>query len=222
MLRTGAEYLLLFTIYAVLGWFVESVKTFFPEKKFINRGFLIGPYCPIYGLGAVVITLFFQNVDNLFLIFIGSLLLCGVIEYFTSFLMEKLFKSRWWDYHYKKFNLNGRICLEYLIYFGFAGILIIKVLNPTIFSIINLLTNFWLSIISLILIGNYLIDLKWSIEVASHLQKITKRMQDNTEIADDLRKIVINKYRRHNRILKAFPLIKKQINEEIWQDFSKR
>ena len=219
MLKIIEQYLLLFTIYAFFGWLVESIKTFLHTQKFINRGFLIGPYCPIYGFGAVLITLLLKDVSNLYLIFSLSLILCGLVEYVTSYFMEKFFKSRWWDYHYKKFNLNGRICLEYLIYFGLGGLLILKVFNPIIFNYLNLLSNYWLHIISVILIINYLIDLKWSLEIATHLRKISKKNKDITEIDADLKRIIIQKYRRHNRVIKAFPLIKEQIGEELNQYF---
>ncbi len=214
-MQTIEEYLLLFSFYAVLGWLCESLKSFLHTKKFINRGFFIGPYCPIYGFGALIITIFFKNSQNVFLTFWGSLVLCGLIEYFTSFIMEKMFKTRWWDYHYKKFNINGRICLEYLIYFGLAGLLIINVINPFIFNYLNLISAFWLHIISVLLIINYLIDCKWSYEIALHLKKIQKKPQDITEIDADLKRLILKKAKIHKRVLNAFPLIKEQMGEEI-------
>ncbi len=119
-----SHYIVLFVMYSSLGWFYESFicsKIF--QKKFINRGFLLGPYCPIYGTGAVLCNIVFstpQN-SNVFVIFISCAVGACVIEYITSYVMEKLFNTRWWDYSKLPFNLNGRICLYGALVFGFAG-----------------------------------------------------------------------------------------------------
>ena len=109
-----SHYIVLFVIYSFLGWFYESFicsKIF--QKKFINRGFLLGPYCPIYGTGAVLCNIVFSTPQdsNVFVIFISCAVGACIIEYITSYIMEKLFNTRWWDYSKLPFNLNGRICL---------------------------------------------------------------------------------------------------------------
>ena len=101
-------YFLLFLIYAVLGWCCEVVVAFYNHKKFINRGFLIGPYCPIYGIGVLlIISLLEDFTDSWLALFVLAMVLCMVLEYITSYLMEKIFNARWWDYSSKKFNING-------------------------------------------------------------------------------------------------------------------
>ena len=119
-----SHYIVLFVIYSFLGWFYESFicsKIF--QKKFINRGFLLGPYCPIYGTGAVLCNIVFSTPQdsNVFVIFISCAVGACIIEYITSYIMEKLFNTRWWDYSKLPFNLNGRICLYGALVFGFAG-----------------------------------------------------------------------------------------------------
>ena len=97
------KYFLLFLIYAILGWIMESALVSFQSGKLINRGFLIGPYCPIYGWGGLIITLYLtQYKDNIFTVFFLAVIVCSILEYFTSYIMEKIFKARWWDYSDRK------------------------------------------------------------------------------------------------------------------------
>ena len=110
---------ILFIIYSFLGWLVEVTKVSIKEKKIVNRGFLIGPLCPIYAVGAVLITWSTKKYeDDIFILFVLSVIICGVLEYFVSFLLEKIFKVKWWDYSDRKYNINGRITLNNLVGFG--------------------------------------------------------------------------------------------------------
>ena len=103
----------------MLGWLMEVTCKLFQFHRFINRGFLIGPYCPIYGFGAVFVTLLLSGFsDHPVAVFLLAMLVCGTLEYVTSYVMEKLFHARWWDYSQRKFNLNGRVCANTLIPFG--------------------------------------------------------------------------------------------------------
>ena len=135
-------YILLFFIYSILGWVMEVIKIFLNPKirRIINRGFLIGPYLPIYGFGVVAITLLLGKYKNdIPALFWLSMITCGILEYGTSYFMEKLFNARWWDYSNKKFNINGRICLETLLPFGITGTLIICYINPIFINLIDML-----------------------------------------------------------------------------------
>ena len=136
------NYIALFFIYSFLGWLMESVSDTIRKKKFVNRGFLIGPYCPIYGAGVLLITILLRKYNNdVWITFLMSLLICGTLEYLTSYVMEKLFNARWWDYSQRKFNINGRICLETLIPFGIAGTFIIYIANPFFLKFINMIPD---------------------------------------------------------------------------------
>ena len=116
-------YFLLFISYSILGWLMEVTVKYFQFRRFINRGFLIGPYCPIYGWGAILITLLLKKyIDDPIALFALGMMLCAILEYFASYLLEKTFKARWWDYSNQKFNINGRICLKTMIVFGLLGI----------------------------------------------------------------------------------------------------
>ena len=120
-------YFILFMFYSFIGWIIEIINEIITEKRYVNRGFLVGPYCPIYGFGTIfMITLLTRYLDDFIVLFIMSVVICSLLEYFTSYIMEKMFKARWWDYSDKKFHINGRICLSNCIAFGVLGLLIVK------------------------------------------------------------------------------------------------
>ena len=111
LLENVEKYMIWLFFYSVVGWIYESTLCSVRAHKFINRGFLNGPYCPIYGWGAVLDILILGKVQNpVLLFFLGAIVTCS-LEYFTSYIMEKLFHARWWDYSKRKFNINGRVCL---------------------------------------------------------------------------------------------------------------
>ena len=116
-------YILLFFTGAFLGWVMEVVCKLIQFGRFINRGFLIGPYCPIYGFGAVLVTALLTPFSaSPPAVFVLAMAVCGTLEYLTSYSMEKLFHARWWDYSHRRFNLNGRVCAGTLIPFGLMGL----------------------------------------------------------------------------------------------------
>ena len=162
---------------------MEVTLQFINKRRFVNRGFLIGPICPIYGYGVLLILLLVGNKGDILAVFLKSILICSLIEYFTSYFMEKLFKARWWDYSSKKFNINGRICLETMVPFGILGTLIIYILNPIAISFLNLFP-YWLQIVFTILfLLIYLIDNIISFEVMNKIKgEIKKQRVDNTEV----------------------------------------
>ncbi len=118
------EYFLWFMIYAILGWAWESFITSVPQRRFVNRGFLNGPYCPIYGVGALLFIFGTNYIENPILRFLAGAIIACALEYVTSWALEKIFKARWWDYTPRRFNLNGRICLEGFLVFGIAAVVI--------------------------------------------------------------------------------------------------
>lgn len=182
MLYNIEIYFLVFLIYSILGWIMECTLGIIENHKFVNRGFLIGPYCPIYGVGVVGVTLLLSRfTNNLFLLFILSTILCGSLEYFTSYIMEKLFHARWWDYTNRKFNINGRICLETLIPFGIISVLILKYLNPFIFNNLYRIPSNLLMYVSITLFVLYLIDTCISLKIISNFKDMNKQAKDNTE-----------------------------------------
>ena len=129
---------ILFWLYSFLGWLMETTLVSLQSKKFINRGFFMGPYCPIYGTGGVLLLVLSPYKDSPFLVFILSIVICSIIEYLTSYILEMIYKVRWWDYSNRMFNLNGRVCLFNSICFGLLGMLMVSYLNPVFLNIIIL------------------------------------------------------------------------------------
>ena len=132
------DYIFYFFFYSFIGWFFESCYCSIRPKKWVNRGFLRGPICPIYGTGGLVMMICLLPLRNLteslyineLLIFVAGAVLCDIVEFMTSYIMEKLFNARWWDYSNKKFNIQGRICLTHTFYWGTCSCLFVFILEP--------------------------------------------------------------------------------------------
>ena len=123
----------LFFVYAFLGWCAEVCYAALRTGKFVNRGFLNGPVCPIYGFGmAAVLWALRPLMGNTVLLFLGSVALTSLLEWLTGFLLEKLFHQRWWDYSDEPFNLGGYICLRFSLYWGLACLFVLKIVHPTV------------------------------------------------------------------------------------------
>lgn len=215
-----SEIFLIFIIYSFLGWFMEVCVALHDENKLINRGFLIGPYCPIYGVGVVAIMLLLHKYDDdPFVLFIMSVLLCSILEYFTGYIMEKLFKARWWDYSHKKFNINGRICLDNLIAFGLLGLFVMYVLNPFILSLLAKVNVVILNIMAIILFILFIIDLSISLKIISGFKNIAKSVKrDNTEeITKNVREMLLNRGGLYKRLVSAFNF---EASEKLLRDFT--
>lgn len=133
--------LLLFFIYAFLGWCFESTVCSVSQHKLVNRGFLSGPVVPVYACGALAVVYCLSPVqDNLPLLYLCSVVLMSAIEYFTGWLLETLFHTRWWDYSSHKFNLHGRICLANCLIFGLMAVLALKLLHPLVLHLVGSLS----------------------------------------------------------------------------------
>ena len=221
-------YFLLFIIYSIAGWLLELICKYIDSKKIINRGFLIGPYCPIYGYGALLITcvLYRYEKDPLVLFFM-TILTCGALEYFTSWIMEKLFKARWWDYSKRKFNLDGRICLGTLIPFGIFGIILTYITNPLLLNCLDRTNIRVLNFIAIFIFTIYLIDNIISTIIIIGFRKTAIRVEregtkdDTEQITKKVREILAQKSWGYNRLIDAFPSLEaikfkiQEITEEV-------
>ena len=205
---TFYNYILYFLIYSFAGWLIEVILKFIDDKKWVNRGFLLGPICPIYGYGVVLILLIIGTNDNdLLSIFLKSIFICSVLEYATSFIMEKLFKARWWDYSQKRFNINGRICLETMLPFGMGATLILYSIHPKIIYLVNLIPHNIKSVVAISLLIIYLIDNIISMRVMNKIKsQIKKEKTDNTaQIKSKVIEWIDNNSFWYKHIKNAFP-----------------
>ncbi len=213
-------YFLLFLTYSCLGWIMEVIATYPDTKKFVNRGFLIGPYCPIYGYCSIAMILLLNNVKSNILLFLLCIIVCSIGEYATSYIMEKMFHARWWDYTKHKFNLNGRICLSNCLAFGILGFLLIKFINPFFFEIYSSLTIKTINILFYTLITIFIIDSIISFNTIFKIKNLSikyKNLDNTSEIKDKIKKMFYKNY-FSKRIFKASPEFHKEIRK-IFEDF---
>lgn len=200
-----------FLIYAVVGWICEMFYTSIPSKKVVNRGFLLGPYCPIYGCGCMLIIWLLEKfTDSPLVLFTQAMVICMALEYLTSLLMEVIFKARWWDYSSQKYNINGRVCLETAIPFGLGGLVIMYLINPIVDSILTSIPNILLIIISLVLFIMFITDFVVSTSVIYKFKNSSKNiMKDSTEeITEKVREYLTNHSVYTKRLVDAFPNVR--------------
>jgi uncharacterized membrane protein len=181
------ELIWIFLIYAFIGWCTEVSYAALDTGRFVNRGFLNGPVCPVYGCGVLVVVVLLTPLkENLLILFAGSVILTTVIELITGFLLEKIFHNQWWDYSNKPFNFHGYICLRFSIIWGLACTFIMDIIHPIIYRVIQIVPH----LVGWILMGIFLVaffsDL--GITVAGIL-KFNKRLRLMNEIARKLHDI---------------------------------
>lgn len=191
MINTICNYFFTFCIYSVAGWIMETLLFLIRDKKVVKRGFLFGPVCPIYGCGAVLCTaVLYGRVHNIFLIFVFGLLLCGTLEYLTHFVLEKMFHAMWWDYSSRRFNIKGRVYLNGLLIFGLGAVLIVKVLQPLVFKLIDIIPDTAMYIICFVLYSIFLADFIGTVSdlkgVFASLKHIQNLMITGTQKGVDL------------------------------------
>ena len=205
------QLLWLFFIYSFLGWVTEVFLKYLQYHRFINRGFLIGPYCPIYGAGAVLITVgrgmlssFERSWAMSFLI---AFVLCGLLEYATSYILEKYFHARWWDYTQKPMNLHGRVWIGNLILFGLGGVAIAEVLNPRFLAMASRFEPIFFTALLTAVSILFLADVLMSYFIMNLLKRGVEesRSDKSEEIAAEVRYLLENRSVFHKRIMDAYP-----------------
>lgn len=236
---------LLFIIYSFIGWCYESVYVSILEKKPVNRGFLHGPILPIYGAGAILVILIIgSNSGNIISLFFSSAVMISILEYVTSWAMEKAFNARWWDYSTHRFHINGRVCLDGAIVFGLFCVLLIKVVNPFFNSLIdNHIPDPVLKWASIVLFILFIADLAVTIEHLLNLRhrlkmiqeaydkytkqlaetktrlttKISEKFENSIFYTSSIRKLLSIRKFRDSRLLKAFPRVTFPSFREAWE-----
>jgi uncharacterized membrane protein len=229
-LDIAAYTVLFFFIFSFCGWLFECAISLFRDHEIVNRGFYNGPYCPIYGAGALLFLLIMQWTDRpLELFFFGGLIAC-VLEYLTSWLMEKLYKARWWDYSNWPFNINGRVCLYGFLTFG-AFSALMPFMKNGIDWLINLIPSQHRLTVAAIILGIFVIDFIYSnhiiISFNRSLRKIQKQLSKSFPLniinrgkrAILFLKIGDKKYKlltwQQRRLLNAFPGFKSKYDKAL-------
>ena len=209
---------LLFIIYSFVGYIAEIINCSFNSKKLVlNRGFFLGPYLPIYGVSCILMGSFIiRYKSDLLTVFVMSAFVCTTVEYITSYVLEKIFKARWWDYSDRKFNLEGRVCLGNAFLFGVGGVIFTYVLNPLVVSMLDKLPMLALRIIAIALMVIFLVDVVITITTLYQVKVSTIKFKSR-DVTAELTKLIreeltkkrdikTNFFVRH--MLNAFPWIK--------------
>lgn len=169
-----------FALISFGGWVYETIYCSVVEGEFTKRGFLFGPTCPIYGIGALAVWLVLGQISNPFIVFIIGGFLATVIEYSTGLFLERRFKKKWWDYSMFKFNLHGRICPQASAVFGAFSVTSVFVLVPTMLNVLMIFSSHTISIIAFIVVTLYFLDtvasLLWNGPTTHH--KVEAAAQD--------------------------------------------
>ena len=142
----AAKVFLWFILYSFFGWVYESTLCSITSRSLVNRGFLNGPLCPVYGFGALTVILAFWREPDIspWNLFFSSMVLTCTLEYVTSWAMEKLFHARWWDYSEYRYNINGRVCLLGALAFGSFSVVLIKAVHPRVMAAVDALSSGWI------------------------------------------------------------------------------
>lgn len=181
------ELVWIFIIYAFIGWCTEVSYAALDRGIFVNRGFLNGPYCPIYGCGVVIVVAALTPLkDNLLILFAGSFLLTSILEYITGFILEKVFHNKWWDYSNKPFNLHGYVCLKFSIYWGLACTFIMDVIHPIIYKGITMIPHILGVVLLCIIMSAFAVDCGVTVTT---ILKFNKRLKVMDEMAAKIHKL---------------------------------
>ena len=173
-----AQLFIWFMLYSFIGWTYESTLYSIKNKKFVDSGMLYGCYCPIYGLGGMAIVLLFGGMDNMLTVFLGAMTICSILEYLASWIIERIYGARWWDYSDWPMNINGRICLFGAMAFGTLAVLAVRYIHPAVAELTNLFPQSWLNITAVVLLAVFMADI---IATALRYRKM-ERSDDNVKI----------------------------------------
>lgn len=189
--QVGTKYIFLFFLFSFLGWSLEVCYAFYKEKRFVNRGFLKGPLCPLYGFGMVGILsisrLIMKHMPeksgalSIILIFFWAFLFSSLLEYLTGLILESVFHQKWWDYSEEKWNLKGRICLKFSLIWGVLGVVIIEFLNLLPGRIEDRVPFFVMERILYVALPIFIIDVFTSIDLAFRLKSLLVEIEKRSE-----------------------------------------
>lgn len=201
----------MFFCYSILGYIVETIFCSLIDKKIVfNRGFLIGPYLPIYGVASVLMTLLLTRYQSdAFTVFIMAAFICTTVEYLTSFALEKMFKTRWWDYTNQSFNVNGRVCLKNSVLFGVGGVAIVYFLNDYFEKLVGLFSRNVFIGTNIVLMILFFTDVVISYLTISKIRKNSELVKK--DMTEEIKEQVKEELEKHlpltKRLLNSFPRV---------------
>lgn len=181
MLISLVNYALMFFVFSAIGWTIECIYCSIGNRKLINRGFLYGPVCPIYGTGALVFEILITPLSDpiqkrWWLVVLVGMVLADIVEYLTSYIMEKLFNARWWDYSENFLNLHGRICFKHTCYWGLFSFIFVYLISPAYKSVIGLVPQDIRNIAICVILVIFFIDLAFTVKATLDIHKLMKKI----------------------------------------------
>lgn len=176
-----------FIIYACFGWCLEVVYQTVEHGIFINRGFLNGPYCPIYGFGVIIVVGCLNTIkENIFVLYIGSVILTSLLEFLTGFVLEKIFHQKWWDYTDEHFNIMGYVCLKFSLLWGIACLIVVRLIHPMIEKFVDSIPHTLGVILLIVIFTGFVSDI---IMTVLGIMNIKKRLTLLENISAEMKKI---------------------------------
>ena len=209
---TGYELLWLFAVYSAAGWWLEVGAAAVKRHRFVNRGYLNGPFCPVYGLSAAAFAVFLPELkEHLVFLFLGGMILAAFTEYICGFLLERIFRQKWWDYSEKRFCAGGYVALETSIFWGICAVLCIRVFNPFLIKLIHILPAGAGKLLLGIILGTALLDGLGSSAAVFQMHRRLRKMAsqvsgDMQRLADSFGNALTRRIRR--RMMGAYPGLK--------------
>lgn len=181
MMISIINYVLMFFIFSAIGWTIESIYCSLGNKKIINRGFLYGPVCPIYGTGALVFEILITPLSEplakrWWLVVIVGMVLADIVEYLTSYIMEKLFNARWWDYSENFLNLHGRICFKHTCYWGLFSFIYVYLVSPAYERVISNVPQNFRNVAVTVILAVFFIDLFFTLKATIDIHKLMRKI----------------------------------------------
>lgn len=219
MVYSFYQLLWLYMIYSFIGWCGEVVVAAVKRHRFVNRGAVSGPFCPIYGLGAAVVAVFFPELKgNPLFLFLGGMVVNTFVEYVTGRIMEMSLHKKWWDYSDQKFNLGGYVCLKTSVLWGICTVLMIYVLNPVFTGLVGLIPKLWGEIILWVLFGLLIVDFIRTVIAVWGLKKKNGRIDQIREGLGRTSKLLENTMTRRlqARMIKTYPNLEKDEKEDVF------
>ena len=211
---------LLFMFYSFFGYILEITNCSIREKKLVlNRGFFLGPYLPIYGVSCLLMGSFIiRYKSDLVTVFVMSAFVCTTVEYITSYVLEKIFKARWWDYSDRKFNIEGRVCLFNAFLFGIGGVFFTYIVNPVVVSIVGKLSILALRIVAIILMLIFLSDVVITIRTLYQV-KVSSLKFKSRDVTAEITKLIREELTKKRDIKTNF-FVRHMLNAFPWINIS--
>ena len=211
---------LYFSIYSFLGWICEVIYCSIPVKKFINRGFLNGPVCPVYGFGALFVIYIMEwlNIDSPILIFIFGGVIASVIEFIADILLEYVFHTRLWNYSNRKFNIKGRVCLLNSTLFATLSLVLLEIIHPLMVLFISKFSNLAIILVASLFLIIFIVDMSLTVNEVINLNIALKNMNILEKLKKEFNKkeFKLKRLKRLRRLIEAFPQLEhKKYKEEF-------